>query len=139
MFIINEMDRFQAYAQARLETKSIMRQFACPQKEYKALHRLLEQDIGSLAEDEIDSGGYVVSSLEASIWCLLTTDSFAEAVLKAVNLGDDADTTGAITGGLAGLVYGYEAIPGEWIARLKKPELFEGIVRRYREGSSFNV
>ncbi len=62
-------------------------------------------------ESEIKSSGYVVDSLEAAIWCLVTTDSFAECVLKAVNLGDDTDTVAAIAGGLAGLYYGYNAIP----------------------------
>ncbi|MDZ4121103.1 MAG: ADP-ribosylglycohydrolase family protein, partial [Candidatus Cloacimonadaceae bacterium] len=108
-------------------TSEIMQILACPKSEYRALNRLLEVDIANLAEAEIDSGGYVVASLEASIWCLLTTETFPEAVLKAVNLGDDTDTTGAITGGLAALIYGYEAIPEEWIARLKKPELIQRI------------
>jgi ADP-ribosylglycohydrolase len=130
-YIIDGKDKLTAYTQACCDTFAIMRQQECPDIEFKALRKLLEQDISSMAEDEIDSGGYIVSSLEASIWCLLTTDSFAEAVLKAINLVDDTDTTGAITGGLAALLYGYEAIPGEWIAKLKKLELIESIVNRY--------
>lgn len=58
--------------------------------------------------------GYVVRSLQASIWTLLNSSSYKQAVLTAVNLGDDTDTTGAITGGLAGLVWGQEGIPAEW-------------------------
>ena len=54
-------------------------------------------------------------SLEAAIWCLINTDSLKDALLKAVNLGDDTDTVAAIAGGLAGLFYGYEAIPEEWL------------------------
>lgn len=65
-------------------------------------------------EDEIRSSGYVVDSLEAAVWSLIATDNFEEALLKAVNLGDDADTVGAIAGGLAGLYYGYENVPDEW-------------------------
>ena len=132
-YIIDGMDKFTAYTQARGDTYTIMKQQECTNTEFKALRRLLEQDIGSLTENEIDSGGYVVSSLEASIWSLLTTDSFAEAVLKAVNLGEDTDTTGAITGGLTALLYGYEAIPKEWITKLKKPELFESIISRWQD------
>ena len=71
-------------------------------------------------EAEIKSSGYVVDSLEAAIWSLITTDSFKEALLKAVNLGDDTDTVGAITGGLAALYYGYENIPKEWIEVIVK-------------------
>lgn len=65
-------------------------------------------------ENEIKSSGYVVDSLEAAIWSLITTDSLEMALLQAVNLGDDTDTVGAIAGGLAGLYYGYDAIPKEW-------------------------
>lgn len=65
-------------------------------------------------ETEIKSTGYVVDSLEAAIWSLITTDSLKEALLRAVNLGDDTDTIGAIAGGLAGLYYGYESAPEEW-------------------------
>lgn len=62
-------------------------------------------------EDEIKSSGYVVDSLEAAIWSLITTESLEEALLKAVNRGDDSDTAGAIAGGLAGLYYGYHNVP----------------------------
>ena len=72
-----------------------------------------------LDRDEIHSSGYVVDALEAVIWCLVTTDTFSESLLKAVNLGMDTDKIAALTGGLAGLYYGYEAIPGKWIEVLK--------------------
>ena len=65
-------------------------------------------------EDAIKSSGYVVDSLEAAIWSLITTASLEEGILKAVNLGNDADTVGAIAGGLAGLYYGYRSIPWSW-------------------------
>ena len=112
-----------------------MEQQNCAASEYKALARPFSGDLGNLPEDEIDSGGYVVSSLEASIWCLLNTDSFRDAVLKAVNLGDDTDTTGAITGGMAALLYGADSIPPEWIAQLKKPWLFEDLISKYGDSS----
>jgi ADP-ribosyl-[dinitrogen reductase] hydrolase len=65
-------------------------------------------------ESEIKGTGYVVESLEAALWCFLHSDTFEEAVLKAVNLGDDADTTAAICGQLAGAYYGESGIPAEW-------------------------
>ncbi len=83
-----------------------------------------------LDADDISSSGYVVATLEAAVWCLITTDSYAEAVLKAVNLGDDTDTVGAVTGGLAGLFYGYDAIPQEWIQELQRKELIEEILSK---------
>lgn len=64
--------------------------------------------IDKLPEDEIDSSGYVVHTLEASLWCLAKYDNFRDTVLAAVNLGKDTDTTGAVAGGLAGIVYGLE-------------------------------
>ena len=81
---------------------------------------MLDAGLASLPESEIHSDGFVLHTLEASLWCLLTTASFPEAVLKAVNLGDDSDTTGAVTGAMAGLAYGVEGIPAEWIADLVK-------------------
>ena len=71
----------------------------------------------------------MVHTLEASIWCVLTSVSFREAVLKAVNLGGDTDTTGCVTGGLAGVYYGIGDIPTDWIGKLARMaeirELFE--------------
>lgn len=91
------------------------------------------RDLAAFAEvdeDEIRSSGYVVDTLEAVIWCLLNTDSYRECVLKAVNLGDDTDTVGAIAGGLAGLWYGYDAIPEEWLEVIVRrkwiEEMFKG-------------
>lgn len=72
----------------------------------------------NLSRDEIKSSGYVIDTLEASLWCFLTTDNFKDCVLKAVNLGDDADTVAAIAGAYAGLYYGLDAIPKEWVENL---------------------
>ena len=71
-------------------------------------------------EDEINSSGYVLDSLEAAVWCLITTDTYADCVLKAVNLGLDTDTTAAIAGGLAGLYYGRDSIPEEWLHTIRE-------------------
>ena len=63
---------------------------------------------------DIRSSGFVLHSLEAALWCFARTSNFRDAVLLAANLGDDADTTVAITGQLAGAYYGLEQIPSEW-------------------------
>ena len=63
---------------------------------------------------EIKSTGYVIDTLEAALWAVGTTDSFEAAILKAVNLGDDADTVGAVAGQLAGARYGMACIPEDW-------------------------
>ena len=79
-----------------------------------------------MEEKEIKSGGYVVDTFQASLWCLMTTRSYADCVLKAVNLGSDTDTVGAVAGSLAGILYGVESIPAEWLKVLaKKEEIIE--------------
>lgn len=76
-----------------------------------------------LPDEAIKSDGYVVNSLEAALWCFLTTEDYRTCVLKAVNLGADSDTTAAIAGGIAGLYYGLDNIPSEWIADLRNKEV----------------
>lgn len=80
--------------------------------------------------DEINSSGYVVDTLEAAIWCLLNTHSYKECVLTAVNLGDDTDTVAAVAGGLAGALYGYDAIPKEWLNKLLKRRYLESLCQK---------
>ena len=89
------------------------------------------RDLKAFAEvpaEEIRGSGYVVATLEAVVWSLITTGSFTEALLKAVNLGEDTDTVGAIAGGLAGLYYGDEAIPVPWVETLKRREWIEAMI-----------
>ena len=104
-------------------------------KEYvKIARKLIKREkficdeIKNKREDEIRSSGFVLDTLEASIWCILNTNSYRDAVLKAINLGDDTDTTGAVTGGLAGIIYGYDQIPKEWIEKLKNKDLIEEVL-----------
>lgn len=70
------------------------------------------------SEDQIVGSGYVVESLEAALWCFWNSESFEEAILRAANLGDDADTTAAICGQLAGAHWGASGIPDRWLDRL---------------------
>ena len=83
------------------------------------------EEFKTVPDSGIRSSGYVVDSLEAAIWCLITTESFRECLLKAVNLGDDTDTIGAIAGGLAALYYGYDSIPEEWITVIQRRDMIE--------------
>lgn len=79
--------------------------------------------IEKLNIDNIQSSGYVVDTFEAAMWCILTTDNYRDCIIKAVNLGDDTDTIAAIAGGLAGIIYGYDQIPNEWIDDIYKKEV----------------
>ncbi len=99
--------------------------------EISHFNQVFSGQIGSLAVDEIQSGGYVIHTLEASLWCLLNSSSYAEAVLKAVNLGGDTDTTAAVTGGLAGIYYGVENIPQEWIEQTTRKQDIIDLAARF--------
>ncbi len=95
--------------------------------------------LGSRPESEIGSSGYVMHTLTASIWCLLTSNSFEETVLKAVNLGGDTDTTGTVAGGLAGAFYGVEAIPTAWKKALARHDEVESLFDRFLSRHSASV
>ena len=104
-----------------------------PENKAEVNHYCRLRDLAALKQvpaEEIRGSGYVVATLEAVAWSLITTDSFEEALLKAVNLGEDTDTVGAIAGGLAALYYGYDAIPAEWISELKKKEWIEELCEK---------
>jgi ADP-ribosyl-[dinitrogen reductase] hydrolase len=79
---------------------------------------------------QIQGSGYVVRSLEAALWAFHDAADFREAVLRAVNLGDDADTTGAVCGQLAGGCWGESGIPEEWRAGLAGRDQIEPILQR---------
>lgn len=87
-------------------------------------------DWQSTASRSIRSTGYVVDSLEASLWAFFSTDGFEEGAIRVVNLGDDADTVGAIYGGLAGAFYGTAAVPERWVREMKRMDLVDDVVRK---------
>ena len=118
--ILEGLDKFNAYNGLKTTLTDFLKSQSIPDHEINLCNRLLEDDIFELTEESISSSGYVLHTLEASIWCILTTDSYEEAVLKAVNLGLDTDTSGAVTGGLAGLLYAYESIPKSWVYQLAR-------------------
>ncbi|KAL2835401.1 ADP-ribosylation/Crystallin J1 [Aspergillus pseudoustus] len=90
--------------------------------QYKSLAGWESQD-----EDNIKSSGFVVSTLEAALWAFFSTGSFQEGALRAVNLGWDADTVGAVYGGLAGAFYGFDGIPAEWVGGLLRGDVVDGV------------
>lgn len=120
--IIEGNDKFQAYNELQSELTQYFEQRKINPIEINKFHRLLIDDISKVDEDNIKSSGYVMDTLEAAIWCILTTNNYKDAVLKSVNLGHDTDTTGAVTGGLAALIYGMDTIPVEWINTLARKD-----------------
>jgi ADP-ribosyl-[dinitrogen reductase] hydrolase len=76
-----------------------------------------------LTYEQLSGSGYVVDSLKTALWCFYNTDNFKDAVLMAVNVGDDADTVAAICGQIAGAYYGLSGIPTEWVQKLCKLDI----------------
>ena len=118
-------DKFAAVEKSLISCKQYLdsvsdEDVAYEKQKYSRLWNL--QDFKNLGESAIKSGGYVVDTLEAAIWCFLNTDNYTDCVLKAVNLGGDTDTVGAVTGGLAGLYYGFEDIPKDWLNVIPKKD-----------------
>lgn len=99
--------------------------------ELKHFERILENDISQFAINSINSSGYVIDTLEASLWCLLNHKSYKETVLAAVNLGGDTDTTGAVAGGLAGIYYGYADIPQKWVNSIARIDDIKQLCERF--------
>ena len=100
-------------------------------EDIKPFDRILKKDISKLKDKDIKSSGFVLDTLEAVLWSVLTTNSYKEAVLCAVNLGDDTDTIGALTGGLVGIIYGYDAIPSEWIDAIQRKEYIMELINQF--------
>jgi ADP-ribosyl-[dinitrogen reductase] hydrolase len=119
-----------AYKVANHSLLNLLEELEINPKEAELFERITNGKLAELQESSIQSSGYVIHTLEASIWCLLTTNSYEEAVLKAINLGEDTDTTGAVVGGLTGLFYGMKSIPNEWIDKIARKEDIEELTNK---------
>ena len=121
----------QAISEAIAGALKVARAYYDEKEEYAqetvTYQRLWETNFSSLPDADIRSSGYVVDTLEAALWCLFNTSDYASCVLRAVNLGEDTDTVAAVTGGLAGLAYGWEAIPRKWIETLQNKDELEAL------------
>ena len=130
-FMVDEVLNAEGSLRERLQAGltrgfSFYETFLADKDNLRCYDRLQDLDaFAALPADRIKSTGYVVDALEAAVWSLITTGNFGEALLKAVNLGDDTDTVGAIAGGLAGLYYGYDKIPADWLAAIKHRDWIE--------------
>ncbi|MDP5198159.1 ADP-ribosylglycohydrolase family protein [Flavobacterium sp. DG2-3] len=128
--ILKEKDKFDAYKGMQNVLSNFLENKSFNPQEIQLFDKVLKTDISKYDESEIQSSGYVLHSLEASIWCFLNSDSYEETVLKAVNLGEDTDTTGAIAGGLAGVYYGIDGIPKKWIENLVRVDDIKDLAER---------
>lgn len=99
-----------------------------PEIPQEITERLL--NLSEKSENELEVSGYSLSTLEVALYSFLYTDSLEDAISLAILQGGDTDTQGAVTGGLAGVYYGYNAIPKDWIKYLLRKDLFEKIVKQ---------
>lgn len=113
-FILRGYDKYESYMMLRKIDYSMFKK-----ENIKVFKRILNEDISKLTIDDISSTGYVLHTLEAVLWVILNTNNYAESIVGAINLGGDTDTIGAITGSIAGLLYGSKTIPENWLNDLK--------------------
>jgi len=99
--------------------------------ELNAYSRIFEENFLRISDDEINSSGYIVHSLEAAIWSVGHASTFKEAILKAVNLGEDTDTIAAITGALAGMCHQMEGIPTDWLNAIVKKQEIDNLIEAF--------
>ncbi|WP_459212290.1 ADP-ribosylglycohydrolase family protein [Aquimarina rhabdastrellae] len=129
--LITGFDKFEVLD----KIKMLMIEYAYNQgfnpEEITLFSKVLKSNIQGFKREDIKSSGYVLDTLEASLWCFLTSNSYEETVLKAANLGDDTDTIAAIAGGLAGLYYGNDQIPEKWKSQLLRNEDIEQLIERF--------
>jgi ADP-ribosylglycohydrolase len=128
--LLETKDKFEIYRNLQTLVPGYLNKLEINPEEIALFSRLFSEDISLLPVEEIRSSGYVLHTLEASVWCLLTTGNYPDAVLKAINLGEDTDTTGAVTGGLAALLYGVESIPENWKKQVARHDDIEDLVAR---------
>jgi ADP-ribosylglycohydrolase len=123
-------DKMKAYEEVQRSVKNFLVQKTDP-VELKHYSRIFNEFIGGFSEQSIESTPYVVHSLEAALWCLMRSNNYSDTVLQAVNLGGDADTIGALAGGLAGILYGTKQIPEEWLSVLTRKDDIIDLATRF--------
>ena len=129
LFAVRLLDGQSKYDSYREIQKIGFSQFS--RQSIDAYKRILKHNINELELDEIKSGSYIVETLEAVLWVILHTENYNQAIIGAINLGNDADSIGACTGGLAGIIYGLETINPNWRIDLKKYSYIRAICEEF--------
>ena len=131
--LLNGMDKYDSYE----SLKNINLSFF-DENTLNVYNHILKKDISKIKLRDIKSSGYILDTLEAVLWTILNTRNYKDSILVSVNMGDDTDTVGAITGSISGLIYGINSIPLEWLENLKKKdellELSSIFERKLNEG-----
>ena len=117
MFLLDDLSKEEAYNMIQNEDYS-----SYSNESILAYERILKHNIKDYSMDEIKSSGYIVDTLECALWILLNADSYRDTIIASTNIGQDTDTIGAIAGSMAGIIYGYNAIPENWLKELQKKD-----------------
>lgn len=128
--LLNGQDKVTAYTEMRKSVLNLWKEMQFPIEEQEHFFRLIQNDIRETKIDELKSGGYVIEVLESSIWFFLQESNYRETILSIINIGHDTDTSAAIAGGLAGLYYGFDEIPGEWTSQIARKDDIENLAER---------
>jgi ADP-ribosylglycohydrolase len=118
--LLGNYDKLTAYERMKKDVKKLWTEISFAEAEKTHFQRIINENIYQIERKDIKSGGYVIETLEAVLWCFLRKDNFINAVLSAVNLGQDTDTVAAITGGISGIYYGLTEVPTHWITSLPR-------------------
>lgn len=122
-----------AYELMKVDIANFFENYKMSEYEVKNFNRLINNDISDLTESEINSSGYVIHTLEAAFWVLLNTNDYKTAVFKAINLGEDTDTTACVVGGVAGLFYGLKNIPNEWVNNIARIGEIKELAKQFKK------
>ena len=125
--LLNDIDKDTAYMKMK------KREYNYSQESINLYSRLLKEDIRKLKIDDINSSGYIVDTMEASFWCLLTNTSYEKTIIEAINLGQDTDTIAGIAGAMAGIIYGIDNIPKRWLDKLQSKDYLFKIFNKFEE------
>lgn len=129
--LMRNTNKFEAFEETQNTVRDYINSTSCNNDEKALFLRLFYDKIHLLDEEDVYSSAYVIHTLEASIWSFLNTNSYEGAILKAINLGHDADTTGSVTGALAGVFYGYKSIDAQLIATILRTADINDLVNRF--------
>jgi ADP-ribosyl-[dinitrogen reductase] hydrolase len=133
--LLQTNDKYLAYHYIQQEIPLLLKGLISS-KELNFYDRILIGNIGEQAECSIKSTPYVLYSLEASLWSVMSYNNFTDVVLSAVNLGGDTDTIGSIAGGLAGMIYGLESLPEDWLEALSRKDDIIDLAERFAKSLS---
>lgn len=126
MFLLDGLSKEEAYKKIQELNYDSYDEYAISK-----YNRILDNNIKEFEINDISSKGYIVDSLESSLWALLNNNNYENTIIEAINLGNDTDTIGAITGSMAGILYGMSSIPKDWLDDLLRKDYLIDISKKF--------